>query len=170
MVVIALIIIFLLSYHDCSTSTSLFFSYPHHHHCRSYSPSHNHAIDLPLIKLKYFGWSFHHNDRSTLWKDLLLSSLQNHFRFSVSLSAIWMRIYIQHLENTDLDGSKQLNRGHVGTIPIIVLCSELWDVFTFKIIFCPSLIFSIKHYYNSILTHQGWIWLCLVWGPISLKV
>ncbi len=24
--------------------------------------------------------------------------------------------------------------------------------------------------FNPILTHQGWIWLCLVWGPISLKV
>ncbi len=23
---------------------------------------------------------------------------------------------------------------------------------------------------NPILTHQGWIWLCLVWGPISLKL
>ncbi len=79
------------------------FLFHHHHHCRSYSPCHNHAIDVPLIKLKYFGWSFHHNERSTLWKGLLLSSLQNHFRFSVSLSAIWLRIYIQHLENTNLD-------------------------------------------------------------------
>ncbi len=24
--------------------------------------------------------------------------------------------------------------------------------------------------FNPILTHQGWIWLCLVWAPISLKL